>query len=124
MLARRLPVLSTVVDRTRVGSPGVAAAISASGRRGYGWSVASLDLAHALDPHSSSLRPLPADVAELLVSLPAPARLAAHLRAVHDVAWQLIEQLEASLPALAFDRDAVLYGAATHDIGKIEHPDE
>jgi hypothetical protein len=56
--------------------------------------------------------------------LTAPARLAAHLRLVHDVAWQLTEQLNASLPALVFDRDAVLYGAATHDIGKIEHPDE
>ena len=54
----------------------------------------------------------------------APARLAAHLRAVHDVAWQLTEQLNASFPALAFDRDAALYGAATHDIGKVEHPDE
>ena len=86
--------------------------------------MASLDLAHALDPHSSSLRPLPAGVAELLVSLRAPARLAAHLLAVHDVAWQLTEQLEACFPALVFDREAVLYGAATHDIGKVEHPDE
>jgi hypothetical protein len=83
-----------------------------------------VDLAHALDPHSSSLRPLPADVGELLVSLRAPARLAAHLRAVHDVAWQLTGQLKACFPALVFDRDAVLYGVATHDIGKIEHPDE
>jgi hypothetical protein len=82
------------------------------------------DLACALNPDESSLRPLPADVRELLVSLRAPARLAAHLRAVHDVAWQLTEQLEACFPALVFDRDAVRYGAATHDIGKVEHPEE
>jgi HD domain len=86
--------------------------------------VAEPDLAHALDPHSSTLRPLPADVGELLVAVRAPARLAAHLRAVHDVAWQLTEQMKACFPALVFDRDAVVYGAATHDIGKIEHPDE
>jgi hypothetical protein len=92
--------------------------------RGYLWSVASPDLARALDPHSSTLRPLPAEVGELLVAVHAPARLAAHLRAVHDVAWQLSGQLAASFPALVFDREAVLYGAATHDIGKVAHPDE
>jgi hypothetical protein len=27
-------------------------------------------------------------------------------------------------PALQADRDAVLFGAATHDVGKIRHPDE
>lgn len=54
----------------------------------------------------------------------APARLAAHLRAVHDVAWQLTQQLKACFPTLDFDREAVLYGAATHDIGKVEHRDE
>ena len=86
--------------------------------------MAALDLARALDPHKSTLRPLPADVRDLLVSLRAPARLAAHLRAVHDVAWQLTEQMKVCFPALAFDGDAVLYGAATHDIGKIDHPDE
>jgi len=67
---------------------------------------------------------LPADVGELLVAVRAPARLAAHLRAVHDVAWQLTEQMKARFPVLVFDQEAVLYGAATHDIGKIEHPDE
>jgi hypothetical protein len=86
--------------------------------------VAVPDLAHALDPHSSTLRPLPTDIGDLLVSVRAPARLAAHLRAVHDVAWQLTEQMEACFPTLVFDRAAVLYGAATHDIGKVEHPSE
>jgi hypothetical protein len=98
--------------------------VSASGWRGYGWSVASPDLARALDPHSSALRPLPADIGELLVAVRAPARLAAHLRAVHHVAWQLTEQLKAGFPTLVFDREAVLYGAATHNIGKVEHRSE
>ena len=39
------------------------------------------------------LRPLPNQVNELLESLNAPPRLAAHLRAVHDVAWQLTQAL-------------------------------
>jgi len=66
------------------------------------------------------LRALPADVVELLVELDAPPRLGAHLRAVHEVAAQLLD----ALPELAVDRAAVLFGAATHDIGKVEHPGE
>jgi HD superfamily phosphodiesterase len=86
--------------------------------------VASPDLARALDSDEAGLRPLPAAITELLVSLKAPARLAAHLRAVHDVAWQLTDRLATGYPALTFDRNAVLYGAASHDIGKIIHVDE
>ncbi|MFJ8046248.1 HD domain-containing protein [Kitasatospora sp. NPDC096147] len=70
------------------------------------------------------LRPLPAEVAALLLELDAPPRLAAHLRAVHDVAHRLVEWLERWHPGLAVDREAVLFGAATHDIGKIRHPAE
>jgi hypothetical protein len=69
----------------------------------------------------SDLRPLPARAEELLVSLDAPPRLAAHLRAVHDVAWQLADWFTDRLP---LDRAAVLFGAATHDIGKIVHVEE
>jgi hypothetical protein len=69
-------------------------------------------------------RPLPAAVSELLVLLQAPARLAAHLRVVHDVAWQLTDQLAARHPALVVDPDAVRYGAASHDIGKVIHVEE
>jgi hypothetical protein len=86
--------------------------------------VVTPELARALDPGESALRPLPAAISELLVSLHAPARLAAHLRAVHDVAWHLTELLATRHPALAFDRSAVLYGAASHDIGKVIHVDE
>ena len=64
--------------------------------------VAPSDLARVPDPRSSTLRPLPIDVSEL----------------------QLTEQLEAGFPTLVFDRVSVLYGSATHDIGKVEHRNE
>jgi hypothetical protein len=69
-------------------------------------------------------RPLPATAAELLADLDAPARLGAHLRLVHDVAWSLTDALGRRRPALPFDTTAVLFGAATHDVGKVEHPEE
>ncbi|GIF65920.1 phosphohydrolase [Asanoa ishikariensis] len=67
---------------------------------------------------------LPDAVRELLVEFDAPARLVAHLRLVHDVAVELTGALAARYPALDFDRAAVLYGAATHDIGKVVHREE
>jgi hypothetical protein len=73
------------------------------------------------DPGDPPLRPLPDQVNDLLESLQAPPRLAAHLRAVHDVADRLTEALAAQFPGLDFDRTAVLFGAATHDIGKTVH---
>ncbi|MEV7360607.1 HD domain-containing protein [Kitasatospora sp. NPDC091276] len=75
-------------------------------------------------PGDPVLRPLPCQVAVLLEELQAPPRLAAHLRAVHDVAHQLVVWVERHYPQLDFDRHAVLFGAATHDIGKILHPEE
>ena len=70
------------------------------------------------------LRELPVEAARLLDVLHAPPRLAAHLRLVHDVAAALTVALERRYPDLAFDRVAVLFGAATHDIGKVAHPTE
>jgi len=67
------------------------------------------------------LLPLPDRVAELLSELACPPRLAAHLRAVHDVAHQLVDWVEQHYPAVIFDREAVLFGAATHDVGKTVH---
>ncbi|WP_030057785.1 MULTISPECIES: HD domain-containing protein [Streptomyces] len=75
-------------------------------------------------PGDPVLRPLPRQVAVLLEELNAPPRLAAHLRAVHDVAHQLADWAEQHYPQLDFDRHAVLFGAATHDIGKVLHPEE
>ncbi|MFG2938605.1 HD domain-containing protein [Streptomyces sp. NPDC048282] len=79
----------------------------------------------ALDtPGEPPLRPLPAAVAELLRSLDAPPRLAAHLRAVHDVAVELTDWVGDRYPELGVDRDSVLFGSATHDVGKVLHPEE
>ncbi|MEU4214637.1 HD domain-containing protein [Actinoplanes sp. NPDC026623] len=79
-----------------------------------------LDLALTESP----LRPLPGPAAELLRELAAPPRLGAHLRLVHDVAWSLTDLLGRRRPDLEFDTTAVLFGAATHDIGKTIHVGE
>jgi hypothetical protein len=71
----------------------------------------------------SALRPLPERATALLTVLDAPPRLAAHLRAVHDVACQIVDWI-GRYPAPQVDREAVLFGAATHDMGKIRHLDE
>jgi hypothetical protein len=43
---------------------------------------------------------------------------------VHDVAAKLIWNIQRQYPDLQFDERAVLFGAATHDIGKISFPAE
>jgi len=75
----------------------------------------------AADP---PLLPLPDRVVALLAELESPPRLAAHLRAVHDVAHRLVDWAERHCPALPLDREAVLFGAATHDVGKTLHVSE
>ncbi|MGD9681770.1 MAG: HD domain-containing protein [Candidatus Obscuribacterales bacterium] len=61
---------------------------------------------------------------KLLEELEAPPRLIAHLTLVHDVAVELVGKLEKGFPALKFDRESVLLGAAIHDIGKAKRPAE
>ncbi|MDX3311657.1 HD domain-containing protein [Streptomyces sp. ME08-AFT2] len=85
------------------------------------WTVRSIAADDASDP---ALRPLPAEAVRLLDEIGAPPRLVAHLRAVHDVAAQLVEWIARHCPGLPVDREAVLFGAATHDIGKTLHPEE
>ncbi|MCR6490318.1 HD domain-containing protein [Amycolatopsis sp. OK19-0408] len=63
--------------------------------------------------------PLPPSARTLLEELGAPPRLGAHLRVVHDVAVSLTRWVRVPV-----DVDAVLFGAATHDIGKVLHPAE
>ncbi|MBU2669169.1 phosphohydrolase [Actinoplanes bogorensis] len=70
------------------------------------------------------MRPLPPDASALLTELAAPPRLVAHLTAVHDVAVSLVDWLALAYPGLVVDREAVLFGAATHDIGKTIHVEE
>lgn len=69
-------------------------------------------------------RPLPALVEPLLSGLHAPPRLVAHLLLVHDVACELVAWVSRHHPSVALDPEAVLFGAATHDIGKVLHPNE
>ncbi|TDB81662.1 HDIG domain-containing protein [Actinomadura sp. KC216] len=69
-------------------------------------------------------RPLPDEAVRLLEELDAPPRLAAHLRAVHDVAAELVAWAREHHPSADVDAEAVLFGAATHDIGKARHPSE
>lgn len=76
------------------------------------------------DQSGPVLRPLPDDAAAVIRALDAPPRLAAHLRAVHDVAGQLVDWLTRHYDQAQFDVEAVLFGAATHDIGKVVHPAE
>ena len=60
----------------------------------------------------------------LLTEMDAPPRLAAHLRAVHDVASQIVAWVRERYPVADVDAPIVLAGAALHDIGKVLHPDE
>lgn len=82
-------------------------------------------LSHALTTTAGpGLRPLPDDVTALLLDLGAPPRLGAHLRLVHDVGCRLVAAVDGLWPGLVEDPDAVRFGAATHDIGKVLHPEE
>ncbi|MFD8085896.1 HD domain-containing protein [Kitasatospora sp. NPDC059722] len=69
-----------------------------------------------------ALPPLPPAVVDLLDALDAPPRLRAHLALVHEVAVTIADHCAAT--GLDLDREALLYGAATHDIGKTVHPEE
>lgn len=67
---------------------------------------------------------LPEKVENLLKEHNAPLLLVAHLRLVHDAASKLTYGIHRAFPRIFFDLEAVLFGAATHDIGKIVHPEE
>jgi putative nucleotidyltransferase with HDIG domain len=70
------------------------------------------------------LKKFPDEINELLQGLAAPPRLIAHLTLVHDVAFTIIHQIKCTWSNLIFDQEAVLFGAATHDIGKVMYPAE
>lgn len=61
---------------------------------------------------------LPNTVEKLLEHLDAPERLKRHLQLVHATAHDLAQKLKHQWPQLTFDKRLVLFGAATHDIGK------
>ena len=89
------------------------------------WPTPRCTLRTMADPLANSdFRPLPSDVMTLLSRVSASQRLIAHLILVHDVASRLVEQITRTFPNVPFDKDAVLYGAATHDLGKAIHFEE
>lgn len=67
------------------------------------------------------IRALPDDARQVLERVNAPPRLVAHHTLVHDVAADIVQSLQAHWHNLSIDKDAVLFGAATHDIGKMLH---
>ncbi|MBX7218556.1 MAG: HDIG domain-containing protein [Blastocatellia bacterium] len=77
-----------------------------------------------LNPPNFVTSGLPPQARELCEKLEAPFRLQAHLLLVHDVAVQLVKQMESAFPGLEFDTESVLFGAATHDLGKALYPAE
>jgi hypothetical protein len=70
------------------------------------------------------LPPLPADAARLCEELAAPPLLVRHLTLVHAAAAELLDGLAAMFPGLDLDRDAILFGSATHDLAKTLHQHE
>lgn len=76
------------------------------------------------DKESLELHSLPEDVAALLENVQVHPYLLAHLVLVHDAAYRLLEGIRETWPSLTIDADLVLFGAATHDIGKAWHLEE
>jgi putative nucleotidyltransferase with HDIG domain len=72
----------------------------------------------------SDYSPLPEEAAKICQAVHAPPRLVAHLTLVHDVAAKLVKQTQESFPELKLDPKSVLFGAATHDIGKAVYGEE
>lgn len=70
------------------------------------------------------LAPISSEIESVFAALPLPPRLRAHLLLVHDTAAKLLDALCSEWSNLAIDRDAVLFGAATHDVGKCVFPNE
>ncbi|MDX1688129.1 MAG: HDIG domain-containing protein [Candidatus Promineifilaceae bacterium] len=71
-----------------------------------------------------ALHQLPDDVVSLLQRIDVPPYLLAHLIVVHDVARRLVVGVGRHWPEIPIDAEAVHFGAATHDIGKVRHPEE
>lgn len=70
------------------------------------------------------MAPLPSKALDVIKKLEATPALVLHLKLVHDTALQLLKSLNANWPELSVDTDLVSLGAATHDIGKCQIPEE
>ncbi len=64
---------------------------------------------------------LPKEARRLCAVLHAPPELIEHLRLVHAASVRLTTRLTKAFPTVVFDEGAVLFGAATHDLGKVIH---
>ena len=71
-----------------------------------------------------NLVPLDLAATEFLADHQAPLLLVAHLRLVADVAGKLLTAVVGEWPEMVVDEEAVRFGAAHHDIGKVVHPVE
>jgi hypothetical protein len=67
---------------------------------------------------------LPPAAQDLCRQLNAPPRLVVHLQLVHEAAGKIALGLKRAFPALVLDEPVILFGAATHDLGKTMHPEE
>jgi putative nucleotidyltransferase with HDIG domain len=78
------------------------------------------------DEERSQLRlaPLSEGVTTILGKERASPRLVAHLTLVQSTALALLARVKKAWPQLVVEGDAVVFGAATHDIGKARHPEE
>jgi HD superfamily phosphohydrolase YqeK len=63
-------------------------------------------------------KPLPRQAQELCRAVGAPPRLIAHLILVHDCACRLMTEIRKQFPNLQMDEEAILFGAATHDMAR------
>lgn len=69
-------------------------------------------------------RPLPTSIQMLCERLNADSRLVAHLRLVHDAAVEIVDGLRLRFPSLEVEQEPVFFGAGSHDLGKVVHPEE
>ncbi len=67
---------------------------------------------------------LPDAASKLIHRFAVPTRLLRHLTIVHFVALKILNAFSQKWPSLEIDKEAVLFGAATHDIGKVIEIDE
>lgn len=70
------------------------------------------------------LSPLPENISSLLDELDAPHNLRRHLTIVHSTASDLLLKIKNNIPECNFNGRLILFGAGTHDIGKIQFRSE
>lgn len=71
-----------------------------------------------------NIQELPKEINQLLEDLNAPSGLRKHLQIVYSTAVKIMESVQKEWPELQLNETLLLHGAALHDIGKAEHPEE